>query len=759
MLRSRLPQLSTAILLWSTALCAGRCSADQPAIAKRLQRCDVTWDTPSKDSLGSMPIGNGDVGLNVWVEEGGDLLFYLAKTDAWSENARLLKLGRVRVKLSPNPLVKGQPFRQRLRLGSGEILIEAGQGPEAVSLRVWVDANHPVAHVDVESKSPVDVQVSLEMWRTTRRELKANERFSAYGLVDSPAPVFAEPDRIVDGRKDGVVWYHRNERSIWADNLKHQALDDLANTAHDPLLRLTFGGAICGTGMLRASSTSLKTAQPVRKCRISVYAHTAQTDLAEGWLTQLKALADRIEAMDGQQRLLAHRRWWADFWNRSWIYADGDAEAESVTRGYALQRFINACAGRGAMPIKFNGSIFTMDAVVQGERFDADYRNWGGPYWFQNTRLPYWSMLAAGDFDLMLPLWRIYSDTLPLAKARTQRYYKHAGAFWPETMYFWGTYVNDNYGWKRQGKPDGLTDNQYIRYHWEGGIELAAMMLDYYAFTRDEPFLRGTLLPVASEVATFYDRHYPRDEQGRIRLSPAQSLETYWDSVNPAPEIAGLRFILPRLLALPVEPTTPEQRQQWQRMLKELPPLPTRQIQGQTALGFAEMPGSKHNAENPELYAVFPFRLYGLDKPELKMALRSFEHRVHKGTGGWQQDAIQAALLGLSEEAGRMVAANFSRKNPECRFPAFWGPNFDWTPDQDHGCAAMIALQRMLLQADDGKIRVLPAWPRRWNVAFKLHAPQGTVVEVEYRDGQLLRCEVTPRERARDVVKEIPGAK
>jgi hypothetical protein len=300
-------------------------------------------------------------------------------------------------------------------------------------------------------------------------------------------------------------------------------LGDWAQTARDPLLGRTFGGAICGPGMLRASPASLKTAQPVRQCRISVYARTDQTDSAEGWLKQLDALVDRLEGMDGRQRLAAHRRWWADFWNRSWIYVDGDAEAEAVTRGYALQRFINACAGRGAMPIKFNGSIFTMDAVVQGERFDADYRNWGGPYWFQNTRLPYWSMLAAGDFNLMLPLWRMYSDSLTLAKARTKTYYRHDGAFWPETMYFWGTYVNDNYGWNRQGKPDGLTDNQYIRYHWEGGIELVAMMLDYYAFTHDDPFLHGTLLPVASEVVTFYDRHYPRDEQGHIRLSPAQS--------------------------------------------------------------------------------------------------------------------------------------------------------------------------------------------------------------------------------------------
>ena len=99
-----------------------------------------------------------------------------------------------------------------------------------------------------------------------------------------------------------------------------------------------------------------------------------------------------------------------------------------------------------------------------------------------------------------------------------------------------------------------------------------------------------------------------------------------------------------------------------------------------------------------------------------------------------------------------MVVGNFSRKNPECRFPAFWGPNFDWTPDQDHGCVPMIALQRMLLQADDGKIHVLPAWPSRWNVQFKLHAPERTTVEAVFRDGKLQQCEVFPARRAKDLV-------
>ena len=104
---------------------------------------DVIWTTPSKDSADSMPIGNGDIGLNVWVEEDGDLCFYIGKTDSWDENGRLLKLGRIRVKLSPNPFSKGLPFEQTLKLREGEIAIAAGAKNSRVTLRIWVDANHP----------------------------------------------------------------------------------------------------------------------------------------------------------------------------------------------------------------------------------------------------------------------------------------------------------------------------------------------------------------------------------------------------------------------------------------------------------------------------------------------------------------------------------------------------------------------------------------------------------------------------------------
>ena len=59
-----------------------------------------------------MPVGNGDFGLNVWVQPDGDLRLLLGKTDAWDENSVNLKLGRLRIALEPNPFVNGGTFRQ-----------------------------------------------------------------------------------------------------------------------------------------------------------------------------------------------------------------------------------------------------------------------------------------------------------------------------------------------------------------------------------------------------------------------------------------------------------------------------------------------------------------------------------------------------------------------------------------------------------------------------------------------------------------------
>ena len=81
-----------------------------------------------------------------------------------------------------------------------------------------------------------------------------------------------------------------------------------------------------------------------------------------------------------------------------------------------------------------------------------------------------------------------------------------------------------------------------------------------------------------------------------------------------------------------------------------------------------------------------------------------------------------------------------------------WGPNYDWLPDQDHGSNIMLTLQNMLLFANGDKIELLPAWPKEWDVSFKLHAPRQTVVEGKVSNGRLTELRVTPASRRKDVV-------
>src|SRR5215207_4448429 len=116
-----------------------------------LHRYNVVWDSPSRDETGSMPIGNGDLGANVWVEESGDILLLLGKTDAWDENSILLKLGRLRLKITPPP--RPDSFRQTLRLATGDVEIVLGD----VRLTIWADANRPVMYVDAKGERPFEI--------------------------------------------------------------------------------------------------------------------------------------------------------------------------------------------------------------------------------------------------------------------------------------------------------------------------------------------------------------------------------------------------------------------------------------------------------------------------------------------------------------------------------------------------------------------------------------------------------------------------
>ncbi|MFC1739214.1 DUF5703 domain-containing protein, partial [Planctomycetota bacterium] len=669
-----------------------------------------------------------------------------------------------------NPFAGGLPFKQELKLRQGAIEINAGEQSSKITIRVWVDANNPVVRVEVEGKEKFDMQVNFETWRETGYTLKRTSLSDMYNFNNgdtstpveyAPYPTIVRPDVILRGETNRIIWYHHNvDDSGWPLIMKLQGLESFIDKMTDPLLGRTFGGAIQGEGlvsvtksgeafdgiptrMLVPSDRQLRSSKQDKAHSFRVYILTKHPATVKEWREELNGTIDRIDKTPIEKAREAHQDWWDKFWNRSWIRATGNDDAEEVAKAYTLQRYLFACCGRGTSPVKFNGSLFSLESED-----DPDYRTWGPAYWTYDTAILYWHMMATGDFDLMQPYFGMYLDALPLLKAETEIYYNHGGAHFWEQMYFWGGSPMDHYGWDRTGLHVSQQECKYTALMWHGGIEFVAMMQDYFAYTQDEVFLRDKLLPMAEEIITFYDLHYKRDDNGKLYIWPAQAGEAWWDCTNPMPEVAGLRFVLGKLSKLPREYTSSAQRRKWGRLLSEVPELPTRELEdGRTVLAPAEKFAELHNMDCTEMYVIFPYRLYGVGKPGLELVRLTFENPIEEQKEAsyfGQRRGTFLPYLGLAEQTRQWILPYARQRNTENRVRGI-----GWQQ-------RMLVLQSMLMQCEDEKIILFPAWPEDWDVDFKLHAPYNTTIEGIYRNGKLEHLKVTPESRTKDVVKMQP---
>lgn len=730
---------------------------------------NVMWNTTTANEKGSMPLGNGDVASNVWMENStGDVLFYLAKSDAWDVNANLLKVGRLRIRYDP-PLYTAstKQYNQTLDLLTGSITIES----DGYMVLLFVDSvlNTFRLKTDRTDGQPFSTTVSLEVWRTSPTPASGSFCKSRYTFPDTVVDPLPEPF------PQSVVWYHRNEKqnsTYWSDTLTLQDLSGFNWTLPNPLTNVTFGGIVRGTDLKRVNGTTL-TGSGLAKLDVAVTLQTLTVDSADDWVYYIEKQSNGNPNVDVSFKQTASS--WMNFWARSGVIINDTSGGEGMeNNGYKVsaqsvyQRFLDACDGRGKTPIKFNGQQFTLD-VGKG----PDYRDWAGGFWWQNTRQPYYNMLASGDLDLLRAVYPFYLSLLPLISNRTQIYFNHSGGFFPETMTSFGTYENGGWGYGCGQKAIHVPDNTFIRYHIVGSLELVFLLLDDYHFTQDKAIAERFLLPIAQTVLAYYDEHWPQKhpQTKKTVFFPAQSLETWQcrsvpakveDCVtNPTPDMAGLHAILPKMLQLSSSglAVPPSEHQRWQRMLNDLPDIPIGKDKHGTAI---VMPGEKlpprtSNSENTELYTVHPFRLYTFDQTNeiVTLAKNTYSSRRFPCNDGWCQDVMDAALLGLTQDAQKMVTDRAKANPPPgWRFTGFAAHDQDYEPSLDHLSTMRTAVHFMLVQwsSTNDTIFLLPSWPDEWDVTFKLYAPLNTVIEASCSGGQLKSLKVTPNARQKDVV-------
>jgi hypothetical protein len=719
---------------------------------------DFTWTSPSQNSSESMPCGGGDVGMNVWVEN-GDVLFYMAKSGAFDENNTLLKQGRFRIRLNPNPFLNATDFRQTLKLNDGCVEISAN----GTTIQLWADVFKSVIHVDFQSKTKIISEIRYENWRYTDRLIRKGEGDQdSYKWAPTSGLVTRRDSVLAEG--NSVTFFHRNpERTIFDVTVAQQGLDGVKLEMYNPLANLTSGGRFWGDNLAFKGIEKgvyadtdfqawvFKSKKAVVKQTINIALEISQTPNVESWKAALnKTIASINPKTDRKQS----KAWWNAFWNRSFIHIEG--EEANLSRNYTLFRYMLGCNAHSDWPTRFNGGLFTFDPVFVNPtmKFTPDYRRWtGGTFTAQNQRLVYWPMLKSGDFDAIIPQFEFYNRMLKNAELRSKTYWNHGGACFTEQIENFGLPNPSEYGWKRPDYFDkGLEYNAWLEYQWDTALEFCQMILETKNYNNADI---SKYKPLIESCVQFFDEHYrylaklrgrkELDGDGRLILFPGSACETYKMANNASSTIAALKTVL--------------KSQGNDSLLRFIPEIPLRTVNGKTMISPAKTWERVNNVESPQLYPVYPWRIYGVGKDSLEIARNTYFYDTDvlkfRSHVGWKQDNIFAACLGLTEEAKQLNTLKLA--DGPYRFPAFWGPGFDWSPDHNWGGSGMIGLQEMLLQTtDDGKMLLFSAWPREWNVHFKLHAPQKTTVEVELKNGKVTIIQVLPESRKSDIVIMLP---
>ena len=276
---------------------------------------NLLWTSPSTRALDSMPIGGGNIALNVW-SNGKEVLFYIGSSDSWAEAKdqyppQQVKLGRVRLTVTPNPFARD--FSQELDLATNSIRLRGTtEGGISVSVHIWVDNLKPVVHVEGESSQPITTTVAVESWRG-------------------------------DGRFHGTSaqWHYRNDGPSQGrlKAIAFQNISEIASVIPDPIGNLTFGGRISGEGFgVDGTGEGVHEGQPFKCWRMKTISPASRFAILAALRIEqdptLEVWQEAVEQLEAESRSTVVQdrdrteQWWQAFWDRSHILINPDQVGE-----------------------------------------------------------------------------------------------------------------------------------------------------------------------------------------------------------------------------------------------------------------------------------------------------------------------------------------------------------------------------------------------------------------------------------------------
>jgi hypothetical protein len=741
-------------------------------LVTRIDAISPRFDKPSDDTAYVMPVGAGD--LSAMLRYGSAYEIHLSKCDLFGRPAdtyggdfNIMSPGHVQLSfgLAPDAITR---FEQRLDFRRGSVVLTLTTAGGVVTVEAFGVMGQNVLVLAVEDMRPAG---------------QATATFSAW----RSAVTLTAENGIVTARE-----VHNGDES------GKPVTDPAKANPNDRLYHLGAGTVVAfanATGLLTATgetgsdetgTTATLRAQPGRQYWVLIACATTYDGKPE---TAARLRLEATARADKAGLLSTHLEWWKGFWQSSYLDLYGK-DAEYLMRLWYTTLYSYASVGEGAVLPKFNGG----PGLVH-----RDDRHWGSDYWWQNTRELIWPMFAANHLRFAREHLDFYDRTFMDYKRQTAAQGKVGIRVWegarplkpgtvspPRTV---STFDQTALAAAQANLTMEQAKSGYNARSMAQVAELVQLMLDYVAFTGDADYLMTVAAPWLKEAVLFYLSYLKLEGDGLYHMTPSDALEMWWQVKDPMTDMCAVRYCFWQALNHGAEfGYEPALLATIRERLSKLAPLPTGRWKRRPATKDEVPPGRPsyvgqmvgeierseaqyaaaadfladrcvYNAEQPELYVIYPFALADANSPadDCERAVNTFKARQDPNAYGWSQDGIQAARLRLPNTID--VIMDHARRHQRYPYGGWVNAavplrgsklNLSDVPYFDTAGVNMTALQEALLQSHvlstpaktdpqaGGPLVLLPAVRRDWAGRFRLRARGGFLVTAVFQPNRVI---------------------
>jgi hypothetical protein len=644
-----------------------------------LSQHDVVFNQPITNPKYGATVGNGRMGAMVWNDNG--LTMQVSGIDASEETC--FSAGLVNLRTDPGMDAGAGRFQQRLSLYDGILTTRYG-ADRTVTVMGKPDSEVMGIHVDDGRKGVSGVTLDLSLWDVSHLGGGDVPDIQTWRTVSTYAD--ASGIGLSRGQTDAHNFGYTLAATVEGARFTTQTVD--GNT-----VRLIIAPSPHYTIWIACAS------------RLNAPGHDS--------VAQARNLLGEVQKTGYAATLAREKNWWHDFWAKSFVrYSNASGDAGYMENMYYLYTYMIACGGYANYPFHFINGDFS------GVR-DATSSKWSVAYWYWNQRDVYNAFLASNHPEIMRGFNNLYSRNFDTLKAYTQEKYGIDGIWVPETM-----------GW--DGNARHTDDSDFTKNIYSTGTEAAENMYLQYRYTGDAAYLRNTAYPFMREIAKFYTAKLSRDPAtGKYFMAMSNAHETYWKVRNAITDLAAVRSLFPLVIETSRKLGVDDGlRAQWQNVLDNLAPYPVAD-DGSTYLPHDPPTVKQSNGENIVCELLWPYSVTGIGAPDYGMMVNAWKARPNAYSNVWAPDAIQAARLGLGDDAyaGLKGMLEMYQTYPN-------GRTNNTNGEFEYCGVHLLATNESLLQSYNDKIRVFPAVPSdpTFTGAFTLLAKGGFLVSSE-RDG------------------------